>query len=117
MECDDVGGHMRGLMIEYAPANRSLELLRPLTEQKIVIPGSTADMMQQQKAREKQRLELSYTIALLAGGCAGTAVDVTLFPIDTIKTRMQVTSESPAPPREPPAIRTPSICTTAGSTL
>mmetsp|Transcript_9362 Transcript_9362/g.21787 ORF Transcript_9362/g.21787 Transcript_9362/m.21787 type:complete len:338 (+) Transcript_9362:260-1273(+) len=89
MECDDVGGHMRGLMIEYAPANRSLELLRPLTEQKIVIPGSTADMMQQQKAREKQRLELSYTIALLAGGCAGTAVDVTLFPIDTIKTRMQ----------------------------
>ncbi|KAJ1494438.1 Sadenosylmethionine mitochondrial carrier protein pu [Baffinella frigidus] len=45
--------------------------------------------MQQQKAREKQRLELSYTIALLAGGCAGTAVDVTLFPIDTIKTRMQ----------------------------
>lgn len=24
-----------------------------------------------------------------AGGCAGTAVDVTLFPLDTIKTRLQ----------------------------
>jgi solute carrier family 25 S-adenosylmethionine transporter 26 len=28
-------------------------------------------------------------MALLAGGCAGTSVDVTLFPIDTIKTRCQ----------------------------
>lgn len=30
-----------------------------------------------------------YTMALLAGGIAGTAVDVSLFPIDTIKTRCQ----------------------------
>lgn len=28
-------------------------------------------------------------MALIAGGCAGTSVDVTLFPIDTIKTRCQ----------------------------
>lgn len=30
-----------------------------------------------------------FTMALLAGGCAGTSVDVALFPIDTIKTRCQ----------------------------
>lgn len=30
-----------------------------------------------------------FSMALLAGGCAGTSVDVTLFPIDTIKTRCQ----------------------------
>ncbi len=28
-------------------------------------------------------------VSLVAGGCAGTVVDVTLFPIDTIKTRLQ----------------------------
>jgi len=31
----------------------------------------------------------SFTLALCAGGCAGTSVDVVLFPIDTIRTRMQ----------------------------
>lgn len=30
-----------------------------------------------------------FSMALIAGGCAGTSVDVTLFPIDTIKTRCQ----------------------------
>mmetsp|Transcript_7210 Transcript_7210/g.21172 ORF Transcript_7210/g.21172 Transcript_7210/m.21172 type:complete len:85 (+) Transcript_7210:612-866(+) len=30
-----------------------------------------------------------FTRALLAGGAAGFAVDVSLFPIDTIKTRLQ----------------------------
>jgi hypothetical protein len=76
MECDDVGGHVR--------------------RDQIVIPGTTADLISRE--REKQRLEMSYTIALFAGGCAGTAVDVTLFPVDTIKTRMQVTQPcSPAP--------------------
>jgi len=30
-----------------------------------------------------------FSMALLAGGCAGTSVDVALFPIDTIKTRCQ----------------------------
>ncbi len=31
----------------------------------------------------------SFATALVAGGCAGTSVDVALFPIDTLKTRMQ----------------------------
>jgi solute carrier family 25 S-adenosylmethionine transporter 26 len=31
----------------------------------------------------------SFTTALIAGGLAGTSVDVALFPIDTLKTRMQ----------------------------
>jgi len=30
-----------------------------------------------------------FSMALIAGGCAGVSVDVTLFPIDTIKTRCQ----------------------------
>ena len=30
-----------------------------------------------------------FWVALVAGGCAGTTVDVALFPIDTIKTRLQ----------------------------
>eukprot|EP00397_Hematodinium_sp_SG-2012_P034810 GEMP01037372.1.p1 GENE.GEMP01037372.1~~GEMP01037372.1.p1 ORF type:complete len:269 (+),score=52.01 GEMP01037372.1:95-901(+) len=30
-----------------------------------------------------------FSMALLAGGCAGTSVDVALFPIDTVKTRLQ----------------------------
>lgn len=33
--------------------------------------------------------EPSFTTALVAGGLAGTSVDVALFPIDTLKTRMQ----------------------------
>ncbi|KAL5015414.1 hypothetical protein ScPMuIL_009684 [Solemya velum] len=31
----------------------------------------------------------NFKIALIAGGCAGTAVDVALFPLDTVKTRLQ----------------------------
>ena len=30
-----------------------------------------------------------FWVALVAGGCAGTSVDIALFPIDTIKTRLQ----------------------------
>lgn len=33
--------------------------------------------------------EPSFLVSLLAGACAGTSVDITLFPIDTLKTRMQ----------------------------
>jgi len=33
--------------------------------------------------------EVPFLTALVAGGCAGTTVDVTLFPLDTIKTRLQ----------------------------
>ena len=34
--------------------------------------------------------ETAFVTALIAGGCAGTSVDVALFPLDTIKTRLQV---------------------------
>ncbi|XP_019633926.1 PREDICTED: S-adenosylmethionine mitochondrial carrier protein-like [Branchiostoma belcheri] len=34
-------------------------------------------------------MEPSFTKCLVAGGMAGTAVDVTLFPLDTLKTRLQ----------------------------
>lgn len=33
--------------------------------------------------------EPSFSVSLIAGGIAGTAVDVALFPLDTIKTRFQ----------------------------
>ena len=33
--------------------------------------------------------EPSFATALVAGGFAGTSVDVALFPIDTLKTRLQ----------------------------
>jgi solute carrier family 25 S-adenosylmethionine transporter 26 len=33
--------------------------------------------------------ETTFTISLLSGGVAGTTVDVALFPLDTIKTRLQ----------------------------
>lgn len=32
--------------------------------------------------------ETPFTLALIAGGCAGTAVDVSLHPLDTLKTRL-----------------------------
>jgi len=31
----------------------------------------------------------SFTLAMVAGGCAGTSVDVALFPLDTLRTRLQ----------------------------
>ena len=34
-------------------------------------------------------VEPSFMTALVAGGMAGTSVDVALFPIDTLKTRLQ----------------------------
>lgn len=34
-------------------------------------------------------LESPFSLALLAGGCAGTSVDVALYPLDTLRTRMQ----------------------------
>jgi solute carrier family 25 S-adenosylmethionine transporter 26 len=37
----------------------------------------------------KENREPTFTISLLGGGIAGTTVDVALFPIDTIKTRLQ----------------------------
>lgn len=37
----------------------------------------------------RSSLNPSFATALVAGGCAGTSVDVALFPIDTLKTRLQ----------------------------
>ena len=34
--------------------------------------------------------KVPFTLALISGGCAGTAVDVALYPLDTLRTRMQV---------------------------
>ena len=33
--------------------------------------------------------KVSFIISLISGGIAGTTVDVALFPLDTIKTRLQ----------------------------
>ena len=33
--------------------------------------------------------EIPFHVALLSGGIAGTTVDVALFPLDTLKTRLQ----------------------------
>ena len=40
---------------------------------------------------EKKNIEREtpFLVSLIAGGMAGTSVDVALFPIDTIKTRLQ----------------------------
>ena len=41
------------------------------------------------KATSSAGTTTSFWTALVAGGCAGTSVDVALFPIDTLKTRLQ----------------------------
>lgn len=41
--------------------------------------------------REKQKLIL-FVESLIAGGIAGVVVEAALYPIDTIKTRIQVVS-------------------------
>ena len=33
--------------------------------------------------------DVSFLTSLVSGGLAGTAVDISLFPLDTIKTRLQ----------------------------
>ena len=42
-----------------------------------------------ERAEMDKEKKISWTLALAAGGAAGTAVDVALFPLDTIKTRLQ----------------------------
>ena len=34
--------------------------------------------------------KVPFTLALVAGGIAGTTVDVVMYPLDTLKTRLQV---------------------------
>ncbi len=38
---------------------------------------------------ESEPKKVPFTLALIAGGCAGTTVDVALYPLDTLKTRLQ----------------------------
>ncbi|KAI0483998.1 mitochondrial carrier domain-containing protein [Xylariaceae sp. FL0804] len=58
-------------------------------------PPPTQQQQQQQHPPQPRRPSPSpspspsYATALLAGGLAGTAVDLTLFPLDTLKTRLQ----------------------------
>ena len=33
--------------------------------------------------------KVPFTLAMVAGGCAGTTVDIALYPLDTLKTRLQ----------------------------
>lgn len=40
---------------------------------------------------EEESQETPFTLAMVAGGIAGTTVDVVLFPLDTLKTRLQAT--------------------------
>ena len=40
-------------------------------------------------ARDAPQPTVSFMTSLVAGGLAGTSVDVALFPLDTIKTRLQ----------------------------
>lgn len=46
-------------------------------------------MTKYEKQAEKASARNSFVISLVAGGAAGTFVDVTLYPLDTLKTRLQ----------------------------
>jgi len=45
--------------------------------------------MSDERANGNTEKQTSFIVSLIAGGLAGTSVDVALFPIDTIKTRLQ----------------------------
>ena len=47
-----------------------------------------SDLTSPQPSRMTQN-DVSFLTSLASGGLAGTAVDVSLFPLDTIKTRLQ----------------------------
>jgi len=40
-------------------------------------------------SKDEVEVKVPFTLALIAGGCAGTTVDVALYPLDTLKTRLQ----------------------------
>ncbi|XP_077996102.1 mitochondrial S-adenosylmethionine carrier protein-like [Glandiceps talaboti] len=45
--------------------------------------------MEIEQSEMQEEKPTNFTVALMAGGVAGTAVDIALFPIDTVKTRLQ----------------------------
>ena len=52
--------------------------------------GSSAYLAMADESSSEDAPKVPFTLALIAGGCAGTAVDVALYPLDTLRTRMQV---------------------------
>ena len=52
--------------------------------------GSSAYLAMADESSSDDATKVPFTLALIAGGCAGTAVDVALYPLDTLRTRMQV---------------------------
>lgn len=52
-------------------------------------PPSSASSPSTEATATTSTITTSFWTALVAGGCAGTSVDVALFPIDTLKTRLQ----------------------------
>ena len=46
-------------------------------------------MAEPEKQSSEEPKKVPFTLALIAGGCAGTTVDVALYPLDTLKTRLQ----------------------------
>ncbi|XP_012217180.1 S-adenosylmethionine mitochondrial carrier protein homolog isoform X2 [Linepithema humile] len=46
-------------------------------------------MIESEKSRKKTKIRNVFVTSLIAGGAAGTFVDVALFPLDTLKTRLQ----------------------------
>ena len=55
----------------------------------LVSQSTGATMSDSTDAKEVERIKVPFTLALIAGGCAGTTVDVALYPLDALKTRMQ----------------------------
>lgn len=64
------------------------------TEQRktqLLATSSSNDRIKPEKTASTVGAENTFLISMLSGAAAGVAVDVSLFPIDTIKTRMQST--------------------------
>ena len=51
--------------------------------------GGGGFMAGQQAPAEMEGLAPPFELAVLAGGCASAAVDITIYPLDTLKTRLQ----------------------------
>merc|ERR1712087_200487 len=53
--------------------------------------GAHAPLQDSTMTEEDRAKSTPFSLALIAGGCAGTTVDVVMYPLDTLKTRMQST--------------------------
>ena len=66
----------------------AVEPARPLRREIASSTSRSAPAVFSEMSDEEQR-DVPFTLALIAGGCAGTAVDVALYPLDTLRTRLQ----------------------------